>query len=151
MQQRSLDSCPTEHSHLMKRAHRQSRRDYKQTVESIQRMDAGGILLPGESINGSVNGQGSEIGQARDYHALMSANGSHPTSGEQHHHHQKKKKKRDEGDGFMSIITWYTGNDLLDRKHKQKKGLAVYHLLCRFYLQQRPVSPKGNGRRRTRA
>ena len=89
-------------------------------------MDAGGILLPGESVNGSVNGQGSDIGKARDYHASMHGNGSHSMSGEQHYH--QKKQKREEGDSFMSIITWYTGNDLLDRKNKQKEELAVYHL-----------------------
>ncbi|KAK9900506.1 hypothetical protein P389DRAFT_207992 [Cystobasidium minutum MCA 4210] len=122
MQQRSTianASCPNNqdhpHSKLMKRAHRQSRRDYKQTVQSIQRMDTGGILLPGDTqqpgvegdndnFNGSINGNGGELRKAKDYHA----------AGNQYSMTTRKHGKRQEGESFMSIITWYTGNDLLD-------------------------------------
>lgn len=98
MMQRSYDpTCPSTHDHLMKQSLRQSRRDYKQTVGSIQRMDAGGILLPDEIENG----------QSQQQHVIMGdRNGTH--------HHNKR-----EDESFQSIITWYTGSDLLDRELKR--------------------------------
>lgn len=95
MMQRSYDpTCPSTHDHLMKRSVRQSRRDYKQTVGSIQRMDTGGILLPGEFEDG----------------LRIAPNAS--MQGKQAGNHQHKRQE----DGFQTVITWYTGGDLLDRK-----------------------------------
>lgn len=77
MMQRSLDassSCPPEHSRLMKRARRLSRRDYKQTVGSIQRMNAGGVLMPDEEGGEGQMDMSPSTGKnanARDQHVLM--------------------------------------------------------------------------------
>lgn len=90
----------------MKRSLRQSRRDYKQTVGSIQRMSAGGILLPDE-LEGELMQQ---------QHVLSPA----AANGTAHHQHGKREE-----DSFKSIITWYTGSDLLDRESVSHKSIAA--------------------------
>jgi len=60
-------------------------------------MDTGGILLPDETAESGVQGEKNV--------ALDGQSGS------------LQRKKRQE-DGFQTIITWYTGSDLLDRKMK---------------------------------
>lgn len=58
-------------------------------------MDAGGILLPDEAEGGGGKG---------DNNVTLDGKGG-----------SLQRKKRPE-DIFQTIITWYTGSDLLDRK-----------------------------------
>lgn len=61
-------------------------------------MNAGGILLPDEVENGT-----------NQQHVIYNG---YSSNGTKIYDHQKR-----EDDSFQSIITWYTGSDLLDRKH----------------------------------
>lgn len=70
-------------------------------------MNAGGVLIPDEEGGeGQVDMTPSTVKNtsAKDHHVMV-VNGT------------QRQHKREEGDGgFMSIITWYTGSDLLYRK-----------------------------------
>jgi hypothetical protein len=132
MMQRSLeDSCPTHHS-LMKRtlAAGNARRDYKQTIGSIQRMNTGGVFLPdGYEPEESNKDNVHQRKQAREFKDGDEA--------------ERQLLKREEG-AFQSIITWYTGSDLLERELRSLE-LVLYHKEVTYSLLPAIIASCLNG------
>lgn len=81
---------------LQKRAIRQSRRDYKQTVGQVRRSASGQVLLPHDNQGGNAIDGSQQL--------------------------LKSLTRREEGDSFQAVITWYTGSDLSDRMFTLRSG-----------------------------